>query len=196
MKQASLLTYFLVTLATTLPNVASAIEITPFIGQAIGSDLVDDSDNELSVDSGNTFGLGIAWKSGHNGKGQILIASTSHEFDTALGGKSEMDLLYTHFNGVLEFKQFHYTTTIAMGLGATYTDVEGGKDSIYPSFTAALGTRYEIDKNFSVVTEIRSYITLADEDNDVFCQEGSCLANYENALWFDTSITLGIAYRF
>lgn len=179
-----------------LPLSTMAIEITPYIGQMYGNDFAGDNNTELTVESGNSFGLGIAWQDTPNGMGQILLTSTSHDFDTNLGNKSEMDVIYAHFNGVAQFRQQNYVTTVSIGVGGAYYDVANGHDDVFPSLTAALGTKYKIDDNLSIVTELRGYATLTDEDSDIFCQGDNCLAEFDNALWFETSISVGISYSF
>lgn len=178
------------------PFSSFSIEITPYFGQMFANDFIDENDDELSVDSSDSIGLGIAWKDGPNGLGQILITSTKHDFDNNFGSKSEMDVIYAHFNGVAQFRHQNYVTLVSIGVGGAYYDVDGGHDDVFPSLTAALGTKYQIDENFAIVTELRGYATLTDEDSDLFCQGESCLGEFDNALWFETSISLGVSYSF
>lgn len=173
-----------------------AVEVTPYLGNVFASDFVDASSEELAVEKGNSVGLGIAWKDGPHGLGQVLIMSTSHEFDTNTGTTGNMDVIYAHFNGIAQFKQSNYTTTVSIGLGGAYYDVENGKDDIFPSFTAALGTKYQLSQQFAFVTELRSYVTLTDEDNELFCQADNCLAEFEDSLWIETAISVGVTYSF
>ncbi len=173
-----------------------ALEVTPYLGYVFASDIIDANGEELTVEKGNSFGLGIAWKDGPNGLGQVLVTSTSHEFDTNIGTTGNMDVIYAHFNGVAQFKQHNYITTVSIGLGGAYYDVEDGSDDIFPSFTAALGTKYQINQQFAFVTELRSYVTLTDEDNELFCQAGNCLAEFEDSLWIETAISVGVTYSF
>ena len=64
------------------------------------------------------------------------------------------------------------------------------------SASVAFGTRYEFSKQVALVTELRAYATLIDEDDAMFCQQELCSANFKDSLWIDSSITVGIAYKF
>lgn len=174
-----------------------AVEITPYVGKIYGADFINNNGDDLSVENDNNLGLGIAWQDGPNGQGQVLITSASHEFETNTDNVTgNMDVIYAYFNGIAQFKQQDYITTVSLGLGGAYYDVENGSSSIFPSLTAALGTKYKIDDSLSFVTEIRSYITLTDEESDIFCQDNECIAEFESALWIETSLSVGVSYSF
>ncbi|WP_440876461.1 hypothetical protein [Thalassotalea sp. PLHSN55] len=174
-----------------------AVEITPYVGQMFSSDLRDGtSDTDLAVDSATSIGLGIAWQDTPRGQGQVLINYVSHDFENLAGDQEHsLDIIYAHFNGIAQFKQQNYVTTFSIGLGGAYMDSDLA-DDIYPSATIAIGTRYEFSNNMALVTELRTYATLVDEDEQLFCANDSCAAQFDEALWYDTSISIGIAYRF
>jgi ribosomal protein L27 len=189
---------FLTSFLILLISPTYAIEITPYYGQMFSDNLLKNSGEESNVSDDNSIGLGISWKDGPNGKGQILFNSSSHQFSIDENGQQgEFDVLYAHFNGIAEFRQQDYTTTVSIGVGATLVDVTHADNDIFPSITAALGTRYSLTKDLSLVTELRSYMSLTDEDNVVFCQsDDSCQAQFENTLWIETSVSVGLAYSF
>ena len=173
-----------------------AVEVTPYFGKIYAGEINDMNGEELTIDDAESIGLGIAWNDGPNGQGQILITAASHDFDTTSDTKGKMDVVYAHFNGIAQFRQRNYVTTVSIGLGGAYYDVENGSDDLLPSLTAALGTKYKIDNNFSVVTELRGYATLTDDDSELFCQNGSCVAEFDGTLWIETSISVGVSYSF
>ncbi len=186
-------------LILSLPSSAKDIEITVFAGQMYSSDLVEaDNETELSVDNGNNFGLAFAWQDTPNGQGQILLNFVSHDFSSASEAgniEQSIDIIYAHFNGIAQFRQQGYVTTISLGLGGAYFDTDGGEE-LYPSITASLGTRYEFSESLALVTEIRGYGSLIDENDNLFCKDDICTANFDDSLWLETSISVGIAYKF
>jgi len=186
----------IVTLTSTT-IVATEFEITPFFGQMFASDLVQaDEQTTLSVDSGTNIGIAIAWQDSPNGQGQIMINSVSHDFTSNLDSTNHtIDIIYTHFNGVAQFRQQAYVTTVSLGLGGAYFDSEGGKE-LYPSASIAFGTRYEFSDNLSFVTELRGYASLVDDEDQMFCQESICSAKFDGSLWVDSTISVGIAVKF
>lgn len=194
---------FIQTLALTiallgsLPANAGDYEITPMVGQMFSSDLEGiTSGDATSVSDDSHIGFAFAWQDSPNGQGQILINSVSHDFESELDQQTHsLDIFYAHFSGVAQFRQQNYVTTVSIGLGGAYFDAEGGED-VYPSLTAAVGTRYEISNNIAIVTELRTYASLTDEDSDLFCKGDSCSAAFEGAVWIDTAISVGVAYKF
>ena len=176
-------------------------EITPFIGQTFASDISGASTgNTLSLDSASNYGIAFAWQDSPNGQGQLMLNFVSHDFDSEAdvnltSQKHSFDVIYAHFNGIAQFRQRNYVTTVSLGLGGTYIDTENS-DVLYPSMSAAIGTRYELNNNISFVTEIRAYASLISEDDDSFCNNDVCSAQFDETIWIDTSISLGIAYKF
>jgi len=184
------------TLTSTMLS-ATEFEITPFFGQMFSSDLLQaDEQSTLSVDSGTNIGIAIAWQDSPNGQGQVMINSVSHDFTSELDTTNHsVDILYTHFNGVAQFRQQAYVTTVSLGLGGAYFDSLGGK-KLYPSASVAFGTRYEFSENLSFVTELRGYASLVDDEDNIFCQEDICSAKFDGSLWIDSTISIGIAVKF
>jgi hypothetical protein len=184
-------------LTTSISTMATEYEITPYLGITSPSDLtIPNSSTNVPVDNSTNYGIGFAWQESPNGQGQILINYASHEFkysDENL--ESSFEVLYAHFNGIAQFKQRQYITTISVGLGAARFSGDGGSE-VSPSLTAAIGTRYELSDVASIVTEIRGYASLMQDGNTLFCQNEICAAEYDDTVWIDTSISIGFSYRF
>ena len=181
----------------SLPVLAGDYEVTPMVGQMFSPDLASsDSSKTLSVSDDLHIGLAIAWQDTPNGQGQILINTVSHDFNSELDNqRHSLDIYYAHFSGVAQFRQQNYVTTVSLGAGGAYFDT-GKEEEIYPSLTAAIGTRYEVADNIALVTELRAYASLTDEENSMFCQGDSCTAAFDGAVWVDTAISVGVAYKF
>ena len=176
---------------------AVEFEITPIIAQTFSPDLASANTAEsLSTTNEPNFGLAFSWQDTPTGQGQILVNYIARDFtDNVSQSSHSFDTVYTHFNGVAMFQERNYTTTVGLGIGATYFNSDFD-NAIYPSMTAAIGTRYEFSGNLALITELRAYATLTEEDDTLFCQNESCVAHFDSALWFDTQISIGLAYRF
>ncbi len=185
----------LLTLGLSANVLAEDLELSFFGGKMYSSDLSFESD-KLSVDSGGNLGFAIAWQETPNGQGQILFNTVSHNFESIENQQTEsFNVSYLHFNGVAQFRQQDYVTTVSLGAGGTYFDTHDG-ETWAPSITAALGTRYEISKNLAIITDARIYASLTEEDDDIFCTNDGCNTQFDGAVWIETSISIGIAYRF
>ncbi|GHE81605.1 outer membrane beta-barrel protein [Thalassotalea profundi] len=181
----------------SLKSLATDFEITPFVGQMKSSDLVMTSvDSDISLSTGTNIGLGIAWQDTPNGQGQILINFVNHDFTGSVNQeKQSLDILYTHFNGIAQFRQQNYLTTLSLGLGGAYFQSDHDEE-LYASATIAVGTQYKINDNFSFVTELRGYATLVDKEDALFCQAEQCHAQFEDSVFMEANISIGIAYKF
>lgn len=198
MKYNTLMMLIIVSLLSMNDSVqASEWEFSAHVGQSWAPDLNSfTSDETIALDDGNNFGLGIAWYDSPTGMGQVLFNYVKHDFIGEFDqSKQSLDILYGHFNGIALFKQENYTTTVSLGLGGASFKTEQGNE-LYPSATVALGTRYEFSDNLSFFTEIRGYASLVDEDDNVFCQADACQAQFEDSLWLETNVVIGIAFRF
>lgn len=176
---------------------AVEFEVTSMLGYNFSPELNNSSRNDsLSTTDEPDFSFGFAWQDSPKGQGQILINYISRDFiDEGNQLEHSFDTIYAHFSGISLIKERDYITTVAVGIGAAYFD--SAYDSvIYPSLTAAIGTRYEFSDNLAFITEVRAYATLTDEDDSIFCQGDICSAHFDGAVWFDTQVSLGLAYRF
>lgn len=176
---------------------AVEFEITPMVGQTFSPDLTNGNEtNSLSTTDEPNLALTFAWQDSPTGQGQIVVNYISRDFtDTIDQSTHSFDTLYTHFNGVAFFKEKNYITTVGLGIGATYFNSDFD-DVIYPSLTVAVGTRYEVSDSLALITELRGYATLTDEEDTLFCQNDNCLAHFDGAVWFDGQISIGLAYSF
>lgn len=176
---------------------AGDIEVTPYIGQMTSPDLVNSIDSaDLNIDDATHYGLAIAWQDSPNGQGQILLNTVSHDFISSTDlQEHSFDVTYAHFSGVAQFRQRDYVTTVSLGLGGAYFETDN-RDELYPSFTVAFGTRYELSKNLAIVTELRGYASYIEDDNQLFCEGTTCHALLEDSLWLEGSVSIGLAFKF
>lgn len=198
MPKQHLLSAFIICLSLlSAKSSATDFEITPLIGQMSSSDLEQNTgNNSLSLSSGTNIGLGIAWQDTPTGQGQVLINFVNHDFTSDVNQeKQSLDILYTHFNGIAQFRQQNYLTTLSIGLGGAYFKSDYDEE-LYGSATIAIGTQYKINDNFAFVTELRGYATLVDPDDTLFCQAEQCHAKFESSVFMEANISVGISYKF
>lgn len=176
---------------------AVEFELTPMIGNNFSPELIDgDKISTLPTTNEPNVALAFSWQDSPTGQGQILVNYISRDFtDNIDQSTHSFDTVYTHFNGVAFFKERNYITTVGLGVGATYFNSDFD-NVIYPSLTVAVGTRYEFSNNLALVTELRAYATLIDDNDTLFCQNDTCLAHFDGAVWFDSQVSIGLAYRF
>jgi hypothetical protein len=181
----------------SLNALAADLEITSMLGYTNSPKLTSD-DNSIDIKTTNEPNVAFAfsWQDSTTSQGQILVNYISRDFtDNIDQSKHSFDTLYAHFNGVAFYKERNYTTTVGMGVGAAYFNSDFDS-AVYPSFTISIGTRYEYSVNLTFITELRAYATLTEEDDTVFCQNELCVAHFDNALWIDSQLSIGLAYRF
>ncbi|MCW8866019.1 MAG: hypothetical protein OQK09_09075 [Colwellia sp.] len=184
-------------LITSQFSTATEYEVMPIVGYTFSPKLNGgDNTTTLATTDEPNVGLAIAWQDSPTGQGQVLINYITRDFtDNISQSTHSFDTLYAHFSGVALFKERSYTTTFGIGIGATYFDSDFD-NVVYPSLTASLGTRYEFSDNLALITELRAYATLTKDDETLFCENDNCLAHFDGAVWFDSQISIGLAYRF
>ncbi len=183
---------------TFIPHsTATEFEIMATGGYTLSPEL-ESGDNSSTLETTDelNFGLAFSWQDSPTGQGQVLVNYISRDFtDNISQSTSSFDTVYTHFNGVAFFKEKGYITTVGLGLGATYFESDFDA-AIYPSFTASVGTRYKFSDNLAFITELRAYATLVKDNETLFCENDNCLAHFDSALWFDSQVSIGLAYSF
>ncbi len=182
---------------TSSAALAKGYELIPFLGYSASNALSSDtSKTRVPVSNDASYGLAFAWQAGPNGQGMILVNVIDHTYQNDLDNNNHaLDIIYSHFNGVAQFRQQNYVTTVSLGVGASYFKTDNN-NGFYPSLTAAIGTRYEISPRFAIVTELRSYATLIGKNNNLFCQTGSCTAKFGGTTWLESNLSVGLAYKF
>jgi len=175
---------------------ATEYEFTPYIGYTYSDNLNGDiSGEQLSITNDANFGFSFAWQNGPNGQGMVLLNKVSHDYKSDLDNQTHsFDVVYAHFNGVAMFRQDKYITTVSLGAGGAYFNTDSSSKMV-PSLTAALGTRYEMSDKLAFVTEIRSYASLTNKANDLFCQSSTCSAKLSDSVWLETSLSVGLTYK-
>lgn len=176
---------------------AAELEVTPMLGYTFSPKLTsDDTTVNMATTDEPNIALAFSWQDSVNGQGQILVNYISRDFTNNTDQSTHsFDTLYAHFNGVAFFKDRNYITTVGVGIGATYFNSDFD-NAIYPSITVAVGTRYEFSDSLSFITELRAYATLTKDDETIFCQNDNCVAHFDDALWLDSQISIGLAYSF
>lgn len=176
---------------------AVEFEIAPMVGQTFSPDLTNGTVTDLlSTTNEPNFALALNWQDSPSGQGQVLVNYISRDFTDDIDQSTHsFNTIYTHFSGVAFFQERNYLTTFGFGLGATYFDTEFD-DVFYPSLTVALGARYDLSETFTLITELRGYATFVNDNDTLFCQEDNCYAHFHTGIWFDSQLSIGVAYSF
>lgn len=176
---------------------ATEFEIMPILGYTFSPKLDNETSTAtLATTDEQNYGLAFSWQDSPTGQGQVLVNYISRDFSDQINqSTSSFDTTYTHFNGVAFFNERGYTTTVGLGFGATYFNSDFD-EAIYPSLTTSIGSRYEFSDNLVFITELRAYATLVKDDDTLFCDNDNCSARFDGALWFDSQVSIALAYRF
>lgn len=191
------LTTLIIISSFSTPLWANEMEVTTYLGKLFSDELINEtSDASLNTTDDKNFGLAFSWQDTPTGQGQLLLNYSSHDYNSQIDNSlKSFDVLYGHFSGVALYRQQNYVTTVSIGLGGAHISADEGSD-LYPSLTMAFGTKYEMTPEFSIVTELRAYGSLVDEESDVFCKSEQCSAAFSDSLWVESTVWLGVAYKF
>lgn len=178
---------------------AVEFEVAPMVGYTFSPDLTNGKVTQLlSTTNEPNFALALNWHDTESGQGQgqVLINYISRDFTDDIDQSTHsFETVYTHFSGIAFFPEKYYLTTFGFGLGATYFNSDFD-DDLYPSLTVSLGTRYTLSDTLTLITEVRGYATFVNDNDTLFCQDDNCYAHFNSGIWFDSQLSIGVAYKF
>lgn len=147
-------------------------EITPFVGFMMGGGFEDPADgSQRDVDQDTNFGLMLNLMADVPERQYELLYSTEN---TTIEGAVPLDLniQYLQIGGTVAYPQSaHVSPYVGATLGAAYMkpDADGYDDETKLAFSFGGGVRFPITDHFGIRFDVRAFITLLDDDSQIFC---------------------------
>jgi opacity protein-like surface antigen len=153
----------------TEPN---TFEITPFVGWMAGGSFEEPTtSNELDVEDDTNFGIFLNLIADvPERQYELLYTKQSSVVEGAV--PMDLDVQYLQIGGTVGYPQTRYAIPyfgVTVG-GARFTpDLAGLDDETKVSFSVGGGVRFPITKHFGVRLDVRGFITLLEDDSEIFC---------------------------
>lgn len=175
---------FATALAATLISVTSTtvsaaeqadpntIEITPFFGLIAGGEFEEPtSGGELDIEEDTSYGIFVnVMADVPERQYELLYAKQATSIEAA--APIDLDMEYLQIGGHVAYPQSRYVVPyfgVTVGAARLSPDLAGLDDETKVSFSVGGGIRFPITKHFGIRFDTRAFITLLEDDSQIFC---------------------------
>ena len=191
-------------LASSLPAMVQAVEITPFIGQRYGGSFVDaNTGATFQVADANAFGLVFDFDTEPDKQIEVLLSRQNTYLssnDPLFTGNPLFDLTidYYHIGGLYMLPDFDRVRPFVSGtFGLTRMDPKRADLTTETRMSLSLGAGAKIffTKNLGLRFDVRGIYTALNADTAIFCS-GGCAIKVNSSGFVQTELTAALMMRF
>jgi opacity protein-like surface antigen len=178
-------------------------EITPFVGFMAGGGFEDPATGaERDVEDDASFGIFL----------NLMADTPERQYEllyvkqsSAVEGVAPMDLdvQYLHIGGTVAYPQSQYVMPyVGATIGATWLkpDMPGLDDETKLSFSFGGGVRFPITDHLGIRFDVRAFLTLIDDDSEIFCvsnpPSAGCSIRPKSDTFIQYTGSLGVSFSF
>lgn len=185
-------------------NLTSTFQITPFFGQMAGGGFespTDGADRDVEADSNIGIFLNLVADVPER-QYELLYTKQSSEIDG--GVPLDLDIEYLQIGGIVSYpQQPHVIPYFGATVGAARfsPDAAGLDEETKIAFSVGGGVKFPITKNLGIRLDFRGYITLLEDDSEIFCvvdpaNASVCTIKPKSDTFVQYTGTLGFAFGF
>lgn len=175
------------------------ITVSAFLGTRINQDINNQgSTNNAELSSELTEAVAIGWKYDTKAEGELLL-SNSKQHVSMEGAELDTYVQYLHLGGKILFtNDSPFSTNIGIGAGITYFNPTDNTYDAKTTLSAHLsgGIRYQINNQFALKSDLRVYGSRFNTEENLFCNNDSCLIKLDNSFYIQTELMIGLEYKF
>ncbi len=178
-------------------------EVTPFVGWMTGGGFEDPVTNaKRDVEDDTTFGIFLNMMADvPERQYELLYTQQSSAIEGAV--PIDLDVQYLQIGGTVGYPQSqHVIPYFGITVGAARLDPNhSGLDAeTKVAFSAGGGMRFPITEHFGIRFDLRAFITLLDDDSDLFCvsdpPSAGCVIKARSDTFIQYTGSLGVSLRF
>jgi len=194
----------LIALALSLPAMAQAVEVTPFIGQRYGGSFADaNTAATFQVADANAFGLVFDFDTEPDKQIEILLSRQNTYLSTndpLFTGNPLFDLTidYYHLGGLYMLPDYDKVRPFVSGtFGLTRMEPKRADLTTETRMSLSLGAGAKIffTKNLGLRFDVRGIYTALNADTAIFCS-GGCAIKVNSSGFLQTELTAALMMRF
>jgi hypothetical protein len=194
----------LIALALSLPAMAQAVEVTPFIGQRYGGSFADaNTGASFEVADANAFGLVFDFDTEPDKQIEILLSRQNTSLSTndpLFTGNPLFDLTidYYHLGGLYMLPDYDKVRPFVSGtFGITRMEPKRADLTTETRMSLSLGAGAKIffTKNLGLRFDVRGIYTALNADTAIFCS-GGCAIKVNSSGFLQTELTAALMMRF
>ncbi|MEH6452485.1 MAG: outer membrane beta-barrel protein [Psychromonas sp.] len=177
------------------------VAVSAYLGSRISNDLETDGEQDIKISNDSAQAIAVNWYFARNQETELFFSNSKHSMlvnNETENTSTDIYFSYLHFGGKLLFGEGPFTTSIGLGLGATFfipDDSKYDKD-IALSGNINAGIRYELNPQWALRGDIRLYGTVLNSNNSFFCSNEGCLVKLKGDVYVETELMAGIEYKF
>lgn len=190
----------LLALATVMP--ASAVEISPFVGQRYGGYFEDaNTATTLEVEDSTSYGVLLDFDLDRDHQIEVYLSRQDTRLTTSgtFTGDPLFDLTvdYYHIGGVYMLEGERVRPFVSGTFGLTRMDPKRSDLSTENRFSIALGggAKFFLSKNVGVRLDVRGIYTAMNADTAVFCS-GGCVIQVRSSGFVQAELGAALMLRF
>lgn len=184
----------------TDPNM---FEITPFLGFMSGGSFEEPSNgDERDVEDDTNFGIFLnAMADVPERQYELLYTKQSSTVEGSV--PIDLELQYLQIGGTVGYPQSRYVIPyfgVTAGAARFTPDLAGLDDETKVSFSVGGGIRFPITKHFGIRFDARAFITLLEDDSEIFCvsepASATCAIRPKSDTFLQYTGSLGVSFGF
>lgn len=199
----------MVVIASLVSSVATAAEeepntftVAPFLGFTAGGAFEDPADNsDRDVESDMSYGIFLNLIADvPERQYELLYAKQSTEVEGTV--PLDLDIDYLQIGGTVSYPQSRYVHPyFGATVGATRLSPDGPglDDETKASFSVGGGVRFPITDHFGIRFDVRAFITLFQDDSQIFCVSSggaTCVIRAKSDTFVQYTGSLGVSFGF
>lgn len=178
-------------------------EVTPFAGWMTGGGFEDPATSaDRDIEDDTTFGIFLNLMADvPERQYELLYAKLGSSVEGAV--PIDLDVQYLQIGGTVGYPQTEHVIPYfgaTVGAARLSPDQAGLDDETKFSFSVGGGVRFPITRHFGVRFDLRAFITLLDDDSDLFClsdpPNADCTIKAKSDTLIQYTGSLGLSFRF
>jgi opacity protein-like surface antigen len=181
----------------------NTFEITPFVGFMTGGSFEEPiNGTELDVDDDTGLGIFLNLVADVPER-QYELFYTKQSSVVEGGAPLDLDIQYLQIGGTVGYPQSRHVIPyfgVTVGAARFTPDLPGLDDETKVSFSVGGGVRFPITDHIGIRFDARAFITLLEDDSEIFCvsepPSGACLIKPKSDTFLQYMGSLGVTFGF
>lgn len=201
---AAVIGSIVVSVAQALDDDPNTFEVTPFFGLTAGGSFEEPVTNaERDVEDDTSYGIFLNLVADVPERQYELLYARQNTSVTG-GAPLDLDVQYLQIGGTVAYPQSRYVhpyVGVTVGAARFTPNLPGYDEETKLSFSVGGGMRLPITKHFGIRFDVRAFITLLEDDTEIFCvsdpaNAAACSIKPKSDTFIQYTGSLGVTFGF
>jgi hypothetical protein len=180
----------------TLTARSQTVEISPFYGWRWGGDVEAGTGEELSLDSGQAYGVDVLYGPRDSEIKMELLWSHQDSGIDLDGDTMDVNIDQFMIGGIYEERYGRVSGYLSLMVGASVFDAEGSDMDARFAVSVGGGVKYFITKNIALRGDVRGYCTVTESESSFISTGGVTLVQFTGSTFWQGEVTAGVTIAF